>query len=373
MAGLTAAILGGAGIASSLAGGIVGSIASSGDKEKAAAALDQADAIINQLQLPPDQARPIIIQQLQNAGVWKPEMEQHIDVGISKVSQIQEDPAFKQKQMATLRALEQISETGMTAQGRAEFNRLRAQAQQSAEAKRQQVLQGMQARGMAGAGAELAMQLQAAQGGAQTEAEAADRIAAEQEAARMSALGQLGSMAGQVRGQEFGIEKEKSSAADAFKMFDVQQQIAQQQRNIAAKQEAAKYDVMNRQALANTMWQAQLAEQQRQRQGELQNYAAQVQRAQLQAGQKQARAGQYAGQAQATAQGYGTMGSAIGGGLMTLAGKSMGKTKAPDTSPTVSTSAAPSAPAPQFGPERPEVDLEKTDEEYYGSNLGMRS
>lgn len=367
--GTAAAIMGGLGIVSSIAGGIVGSIASSDDKKKAAAALDQADAIINNLQLPPDQARPIIIAQLQNAGVWKPEMEQHIDVGISKVSQIQEDPALRQKQMATLQALQQISETGMTAQGRAEFNRLRAQAQQDAEAKRQQVLQGMQARGMAGAGAELAMQLQAAQGGAQTEAEAADRIAAQEEAARMSALGQLGGMAGQVRGQEFGIEQQKASAADAFKMFDVQQQIAQQQRNVAAQTEAAKYDVMNRQNLSNAMWQAQLQEQQRQRQGEMQNYAARLQQAQLKAGQAQTRAGQYAGQAQATAQGGQQIGTGVGGALATIGAAGMkSQPPSPETTSTTTPTAAPTTTSPTLGysiPKAPKGFNPETGEFYY--------
>ena len=48
MAGLTAAaILGGAGIISSIAGPIVGSAMSSGDKQKAADALAKAQEIIN--------------------------------------------------------------------------------------------------------------------------------------------------------------------------------------------------------------------------------------------------------------------------------------------------------------------------------------
>lgn len=344
MAGLTAAaILGGAGIISSIAGPIVGSAMSSGDKQKAADALAKAQEIINSVGAAPDEAKPIIIQQLQNAGVWKPSMEQHIDLGVSKVSQIQEDPALRQKQMATLNALQQISETGMTAQGRAEFNRLRAQAQQDTEAKRQQILQGMQARGMAGAGSELAMQLQAAQGGAQSEAEAADRIAAQEEAGRMAGLAQLGSATGQVRGQEFGIEQTKASAADAFKMFDVQQLLAQQQRNVAAQNEAAKYDVMNKQNIANQMWQANLAEQQRQRQAEMQTYMANLQRAGLSAGQQQQLAGQYAGQAQATAQGVQNVASGMGSGLTTLAGAAMkssaGKTPSSTTYPTPSESA----------------------------------
>lgn len=328
MAALTAGLIG-AGLASSIGGSIIGGIASGDDKKKAQEALDRADAIINNLQLPPDQSRPIIIQELKSAGVWKPEMEQHIDAGISKVSQIKEDPAFKEKQMATLNALQQIADTGMTATGRAEYNKVRAQAQQDAEAKRQQILQQMQMRGMGGSGAELAAQLSAAQGSANEQAAAADRIAAEQEQAKMSALGQLGGLAGQVRGQEFGIEQAKAGAADAFKMFDVQNQLAQQARNVASKNEAAKYDVMNQQRLSDANIAAANQELQRQRQGEMQNYAAAAQRAGLQAQQAGARAGQYQQQAQNTAQGWANMGSGLGGMLTTIAGKTMGKEKAP--------------------------------------------
>ena len=329
--GTAAAILGGAGIASSIGGSIIGGLAGGDEKKKAQEALDRADAIINNLKLPPDQSRPIIIEQLKSAGVWKPEMEQHIDAGISKVSQIQEDPSLRQKQTATLQALQQIADTGMTATGRAEYNKFRSQAQQDAEAKRQQILQQMQMRGIGGSGAELAAQLLASQGGANEQAAAADRIAAEQEQAKMAALGQLGGMAGQVRAQDFSNEATKAQAADAFKMFDVQNQLAQQARNVASKNEAAKYDVMNQQRISDTNTQAANQELQRQRQGEMQNYAADLGRAQLQAQQAGNRAGQYQQQAQNTAQAWSTIGSGLGGALTTLAGKTMGKEKAPST------------------------------------------
>jgi len=327
--GTAAAILGGAGIASSIGGSIIGGLASKSNKEKAADALQKAQDAIDAIGAPPDMAKPLIIRELQSAGVWKPEMEQHIDAGISKVSQIQEDPSLRQKQTATLQALQQIADTGMTATGRAEYNKFRSQAQQDAEAKRQQILQQMQMRGMGGSGAELAAQLSAAQGGANEQAAAADRIAAEQEQAKMAALGQLGGMAGQVRAQDFSNEATKAQAADAFKMFDVKNQLDQQARNIAAKNEAAKYDVMNHQRISDINTQAKNAEDVRELEGAAKTYGMKLQQAGLKAGAYGTSAQNYQQQAQNTAQGWSNIGSGIGGTLTTLAGKAMGKEAKP--------------------------------------------
>lgn len=299
----------------SIGGGIVGQLASAGEKQKAAQALQEAQDQIKSLNLPLSQARPLIIQKLQSAGVWKPEMEQHINAGISQASQVQEDPSLRAKQQATLDALQGISQTGLTATGRADFNKYRAQAQQDTEAKRQQIMQAMQSRGLAGGGAELASALAANQGGAATEAQAADNIGAQQEAARMSALGQMGSLSGQVRAQDFSNNMAKAQSADAFHMFDIQNQLAQQQRNVASKNQAAQYDVMNNQSLMNQNTANANAELYRQRQGEQTDYANQAGLAQLKAQAANAAAGQYAQQAQNTQQGWANIGQGAAAGM----------------------------------------------------------
>lgn len=307
------------GAASGVLGGLFGNLFSGGERDKANAALQDAENIINSINLPPDQARPIIIEKLKSAGVWKPELEQHIDVGISKVSQIQEDPALRQKQKATIDALQGIADTGMTATGRAEFNKARAAAQQDQQAKIQQILQGAQMRGQAGGGAELAAALSSAQGGAQNEAEAADRIASEQEQAKMAAIGQLSQAAGALRGQDFNVEQTKAGAADAFKMFDVQNQMAQQARNVASKNEALKYDVMNQQRLSDSNIGMSNQELQRQRQAEQTDFNNKVMMAQLKAGAAGQRAQQHQQNAQNTAQGWSNIGQGIGAGLGAVA------------------------------------------------------
>jgi len=301
--------------AASILGGVFGNLFGGGERAKAEQALQEAEQYIKELNLPLDQARPIIIEKLKSAGVWKPELEQHIDAGISKVSQIQEDPALRQKQKATLDALQGIADTGMTATGRAEFNKARAMAQQDQQAKIQQVLQQAQMRGQAGSGAELAAQLSSAQAGAQGEAEAADRIAAQQEQAKMAAIGQLSQAAGALRGQDFSVEQAKASAEDAFKMFDVQNQMAQQARNVAAKNEALKYDVMNNQRIMDSNTQMGNQELQRQRQAEQSDFNNKVMMAQLKAGAAGQRAQQHSQNAQNTAQGWANIGQGVSAGL----------------------------------------------------------
>lgn len=305
--------------AASILGGVFGNLFSGGEREKAEKALAEAESYIKELNLPLDQARPIILEKLKSVGVWKPELEQHIDAGISKVSQIQEDPSLRQKQKAMLESLQGIADTGMTATGRAEFNKARAMAQQDQQAKIQQVLQQAQMRGQAGSGAELAAQLSSAQAGAQGEAEAADRIAAQQEQAKMAAIGQLSQAAGALRGQDFNVEQTKAGAADAFKMFDVQNQMAQQARNVASKNEALKYDVMNQQRLSDSNIGMSNQELQRQRQAEQTDFNNKVMMAQLKAGAAGQRAQQHQQNAQNTAQGWSNIGQGVAAGLGAVA------------------------------------------------------
>ena len=352
---VTTGLLVGSAIAG-IGGSVVGSLASASERDKAAEAMQKAQEIYKNLKLPPEEFKPILISQLQNAGVWKPEMEQKIDAGISKVSQIQEDPRFKQEQLGVLAALKRMAETGGTATARASY----AEAEQAAKTLAQGGLaaaqQQAQARGMAGGGTEQAQAQMAIQAAANRASQAAMQRAAQQEALRAQAVGQLGSMAGQVRGQEFGIEQAKAEAADKFKMFDISAQREQQARNIQQQNLANQYAIQNQQRIMDANVLAANQELYRQSQARRQYWQDELERSKLQAGGYMGEAETAGKSAQGIQQGWTSIGGALGQGL----GAGAGYASRNELLDRLSTQPPTSAPAPGSSPSLGNFTLPQT-------------
>jgi len=230
---------------------IIGGIVGAGEQAKAQDAFNKAFEQIQSTGAPPALAKELLLKEFQQAGILTPEIEQKIDVGISKVSQISEDPSIRDARVNVLNQLQQLGKTGINAEDRVVLNEIREQAQRDAEAKRQQILQNMQARGLAGSGAELAASLQASQSAANEQAAAGDRQAAIASQRALQALLNADQTAASLRGQDFDIAKTKAGAEDAFRTFDVQNQVGQQMRNVNAKNTASQINLANVQDIAN--------------------------------------------------------------------------------------------------------------------------
>ena len=173
---------------------VIGGLFGSSSAKKAAAARAQAAAQalaeLNKLGLPPDLSKEIIYRQFESQGELTPELEQEIELAASQTAQIKEDPSLRANQMEALNMLSQASRGGLRAEDRAAYNELRSKVQRDSEAKRQQILQQMAARGQAGSGAELMAQLQSAQAAADESSAGADRLAAEASQRALQALAQ---------------------------------------------------------------------------------------------------------------------------------------------------------------------------------------
>lgn len=218
--------------AAAIGGAIMGGIASSKARAQAKAAMDAALGEINAVGAPPDLSARIIYEKFAQAGILTPEIESQILTFPSKVGQIAEDQQLRGTQIGALNMLKQQAKTGLRPEDRAAFNKLRAETQRDLNAKNQQIMQNMQARGIGGAGAELAAQLQAAQSGADRASAEGDSISAEASKRALEALGQSANLAGGIRAQDFGINKDKAAAQDEFERFNVGNQINRQSRNV---------------------------------------------------------------------------------------------------------------------------------------------
>lgn len=306
-----------AGVAAS---GVIGGLLSSSSAKKAAKAQQQAAAAayaeLNKLGLPPDISKEIILKQFQSMGVLTPELEQEINLQEAQVSKIQEDPSLRNAQMEALSTLGGVSRGGLRAEDRAAYNELRGKVQQDAEAKRQQILQSMQARGMASSGSNLAAQLQSAQASADTASAGADTLAADASKRALEALSQRANLAGSVRGQDMSAEEMKARAIDERNKFLYENSVSRQRSNVGALNAAQAANLENQQKLANMNTAQANEETNRQNEAKRQYYMDQLDLA-------KAKASALNSQGQAASAGYQAKGAAQAG-LASAIGQGIG-------------------------------------------------
>lgn len=313
-------------VAAPILGGIIGNIFSSGDRAEAEKLMGQAYDEINKVGAAPDIAREIILNKFKSAGMYKPELEQAITLGQSKVEQIRTDPSLREAQLGALAQLKQLSDTGFGAQDRAALNKIQNESARSQQAKQQQIIQEMRQRGMGTSGAGIAAALMASQEGANAEADAADRIAAQAAARSLDSIRMGTDLAGNIRSKDFSEEETRASAADRINQFNVQNSIGMQQRNVGSQNQAMLSNLDREQSAMDRNAEAQNREYARQRDAQLSQYNANLNRTNLIANATTNRANQKMNQAGNTANTISGIGQGVGQVFAALRKKESKKT-----------------------------------------------
>lgn len=295
-----------------IGGAIIGSFASRGDRQAAEEAQKKALAIIEQLGAGPDLARKIYLDQFQSAGVLTPEIEKAVTSVTSKVSQIKEDPRFKEAQLKALSALQERGQLGYTPEERLEMMQQQRAAEREAGAQRAGILEGLRARGLGESGAGLRAQLQSADELAERQMMLGQQRSAQASQRALQSMVQAGQVAGQTRGQEFDIKRSLAGAEDEMNRFNVSNRMAQEQRRVAAENQARQFNLANQQAIMNMNTQAINAERTRQREAEQRMYQNQLAIAQMKSGAASAEAQQAAQRAGTTQQAWTQAGQGLG-------------------------------------------------------------
>lgn len=311
-----AVLIGAAAIAAAapIVAGAIANSESAGDRAKAQQAGQEALDAIKAIHAPPDIAKAIILQKFQSAGLLTPKLEENINLGFSKVGQIQEDPSLKAAQINALQQLQQRGQTGLGPEDQAALAKIRSNILSEEKGKTGAIMQQMQSRGLGGSGAELAALLSNAQAGTQRESDADIEQAGVASQRALQALIASGQLGGQVRAQDFDINKARAEAQDAVARFNVQNQAANQMRNINAQNQAQQYNLNSAQQISNMNVNAANQELARQQQAQQQMWQDQMARAQAIANAQTARANILSGQAAQTAQGYQNIGSGVAAG-----------------------------------------------------------
>lgn len=325
------AVAGGAAVLGPLLGGIIGAQQSQADRNAANAAAQAAYAQIQQMGAPPDAWANIILQQFKQAGIYSPQLEQQVQLGVTQAQNVQANPDLQNAQMNALNQLSQFANTGNTAQTQAQLNQAEQQVGAATQGQLQGIRQNMQSRGLAGSGSELAQQLSAAQGGANLLSNQALQAAAQNQQTSMQGNAQAGAMAGQMNQQQYQQALQRAQSADQRNLYNTQQQQAIQNANAGLSNQAQQQNLGTAQQLsnANVAQNNQLTQQQAQA---LNNqWQQQLQLQQAKAGALLGQAGQYNNQAGQTAGLYQGIGSGVGSGAGAILGY-LGKQGTPSSS-----------------------------------------
>lgn len=291
-------------------GGVVGNIMGKGDRDRANQALNAALAKLQNIDLPPEEKLRIALERPEVQGILKPYMQKAEQITGTKMSDISVDPKFKEAQMKALDTLQQLGETGFTAEERAAQSQMRRKLAGDVAAQEAAMKQEMAARGIGG-GAELASRLKAQQAGANIAAQQGEDLAARAEQRALQAILGGGQMAGQMRGQEFGEQAQVASAEDALARFNLQQRAAAQAANIGQLNRAQLQNLMEKQRVHEAGIAAQHTEEAQRARAAQQAFQNQFALAQAQANALKGQAAQAQKQAAAT----GKMWSGIGAGV----------------------------------------------------------
>lgn len=302
-------------VAAPIVAGIVGNAMGAGDKKKAREAMQQAYQQLEDLGVPPDLSDAILYKEFESQGILTPELEETIKVAKSEVANIKTDASNRDVQQKALQKFLQTGSQGLTAVDKAALNQVRSEVERDAQAKQASILQNMAQRGMGGSGAELAASLSGAQSADQIRSEQADRLAAQAQTAALSAMSQAGTMAGNIRSQDFSEANTRAEAQDALSKWNAQNSQSTQQRNIASKNAAAASNLSNKQSLANTNTQLYNTELARQNEAKRQAYMDKLALAQSKASALTGQANYAQGQADRTASQVAGIGSGVGQGV----------------------------------------------------------
>lgn len=232
--------------------GVVGNIAGAGDRAKAQQI--QADNLKRFLALHvPDPAQQQVeLQRYLRSGEFSPQLQQTFTQQQTQLNNVNVDPATRNAQMAALGKMSDIGNAnGLDAQAKFDNQQSIDRSNANEAGQRGAILQNAAARGVGGAGAELAAQLQSSQGDANQQASAGMQASAMAQQRALQALASGANLAGTVHQQDYGQAATAAQAQDVINKFNTanSQQVAG--ANTAATNAAGLYNNQTDQSLAN--------------------------------------------------------------------------------------------------------------------------
>ena len=248
---------------------------------------DSAD-YYNNVDIPNPDEMKLQLQQYVQQGLLTPEDAQAVVQNPSSFNQIVNDPAFKQAQMQALTGLQDVAnQGGLTSIDKARMNDIANQEGVQARGAREAISQNAAERGVGGSGLEFLSQLKNQQSTASDQSNRDTSVAADAQQRALQALVDSGTMAGNIRGQDYSEASQKAAAEDAINRFNAANQQQTNLYNTGVQNQAQATNLAAKQNIADTN--TSLANQQQQYNKGLyqQQFQNQLQKAGGQAGASQ--------------------------------------------------------------------------------------
>jgi hypothetical protein len=240
----------GAGI--SLLGGLLGNDERSKGAREAREQSQQALGLYNNLNVPTAEEQALYLNIANLVGEYNPNSQQAENLGPSASQNVYADQQTIDTQKAVLQKMLDASNNGGLSDADEAAYRMMQRKVSNADTSRQKaIINNMAQRGTAGSGAELAARLQGSQEASDQAANASDNILAEGRSRALQALSQTGSMAQNLRSQDFGEQSDRARAADAINKFNTQNRQDVSNANVNAQNEAQMANLQNKQSIEN--------------------------------------------------------------------------------------------------------------------------
>ena len=303
-----------AAIAAPIVGSLIGAEMAKKDARSQKDQMKKAMRALKDVGLPPDLAKELIVEELQRQGIYSPQMQEQIDVADSEFQNILIDPTSREAQLKALGISQNLAQVGLGAEDKAALNEINRRIQRDQEAKRQQILQQMQAQGMGGSGASLIAQLGGAQDAAELASQQSDQVMAQASSARRNALEMMSRQAGELRQSDYNQASDRARALDERNRFVAQNAMAREAANVGAANEAQRYNLGESQRLHEQNIANRRAEELRQRQESGAQWDRKLSQAGGQSNAAQNMANFYGQQANQTAQQWQNIGQGVATG-----------------------------------------------------------
>lgn len=233
-------------------GGLLGEAASAEDRKKALQANQQALQQWLDIHVPDPEKQKIALQRFVVNGELTPDLEQAVKQGDTNLNKIQVDPDLKGRQLKALSSLEDISSNGgMSLVDQANEQKRINDINAMDRGKRGAIADNFAARGLGGTGLELSGQLDAAQDATSRANEASLNTTASARQRALDAIMGGGQLAGSMRSQDYGEQKDKFGAQDAIDRFNTTNLQSVQQRNVNRTNQAQATNLERRQAVGD--------------------------------------------------------------------------------------------------------------------------
>jgi hypothetical protein len=273
--GWAAAGLAGAGIGSSIIGGIMGNNASKRARNQAVAAAEG----IQKVGLPDYERMRLELEQLRVMGFITPEQEEAYLQEASQMQGVGVDPRLQKTELDAIEQLARISGSGgMDAQAMLANTQAENSAKSLARGQREANLTSAAQRGALNSGMLYAANQIAGQEGANQAALVGAQQAASANDRDLEALKAMANLGGQVTERQLGVDLKKAQAQDAINQFNTQNMIGRSTRFADRGMSAQEKNLSNAQSVANQNVGLRNSQQEYNKQLERQRYLDELER-----------------------------------------------------------------------------------------------